>query len=154
MNDEDFYISLKNLYKELKVKGGVAFLSNEFFNEKKKMLILLNECGGKCLQYASNELKKDRDIVLEAIKRDGTSLMFANPKFQNDEEIVKIAIEKDGRALAFVNDKFKDNKEIVLKAVKNDALALSFVSKELKNAPTGNPIKIPIVVKIKVSLFT
>lgn len=46
--------------------------------------------GGHALQYASEELKSDREVVLEAVEQSGYALEFASKKLQKDKEILKL----------------------------------------------------------------
>ena len=48
--------------------------------------------SGIALQYASNELKADREVVLEAIKEDVLSLQYASNKLPNKESIILLSI--------------------------------------------------------------
>ena len=40
------------------------------------------------LQYADDSLKKDRDIVFEAVKQNGLSLQYADDALKKDSDIV------------------------------------------------------------------
>jgi len=40
------------------------------------------------LEYASEKLKDDKEIVLEAVKQDGLALQFISEKLKDDKEIV------------------------------------------------------------------
>lgn len=46
---------------------------------------------GNALQYASNELKDDRDVVLAAVKNDGLALEHASDVLKADKEVVLAA---------------------------------------------------------------
>jgi len=48
------------------------------------------------LEYASEKLKDDKEIVLEAVKQDGLALEYASEKLKDDKEIVLEAIKKFG----------------------------------------------------------
>jgi hypothetical protein len=48
--------------------------------------------GGRALQYASNELKGDRDIVL-AVQENGHTLQYASEELRDDHDIMLAANE-------------------------------------------------------------
>ncbi len=45
------------------------------------------------LEYASNELKNSKDIVLESVKKNGRALQFASNKLKNSKDIVLEALK-------------------------------------------------------------
>jgi hypothetical protein len=61
------------------------------------------------LQYASDKLKDDKEIVLAAVKQNGMALEYASKLMQGDKEIVKFAVAKDKRASQFATNDFKVN---------------------------------------------
>ena len=44
--------------------------------------------NGYALDYASDALKDDHEIVLEAVKQDGNALKYASVALQNDHEFI------------------------------------------------------------------
>ena len=46
---------------------------------------------GFYLQYASEALKGDRDVVMEAVKNDGNSLQYASEELRVDPDLLAIA---------------------------------------------------------------
>jgi len=88
--------------------------------------------NGYSLEYASDRLKNDREIVLEAIKTDFWALKYASDTLKNDKEIVLEAI-KNGNSLQYASNTLKNDKEIVLEAIKNNGYFLEYASDTLKN---------------------
>lgn len=84
------------------------------------------------LLYADPELKKDKEVVLAAIRTDWYSLKFADPELQKDKEVVLAAIRLHGCALAFAAPELKKDKEIVIAAVGYDARAIHFTHPDLR----------------------
>ena len=72
------------------------------------------------LRYGPEVLKKDKEVILTAVKQNGLSLFFANQELKNDKEVVLTAIEQNGLALQHASEELKNNKEVVLTAVKNN----------------------------------
>ena len=50
------------------------------------------ELNGSLLERASDELKKDRNIVLVAVQHDGCGLEFASGELKNDFSVVLAAV--------------------------------------------------------------
>jgi hypothetical protein len=64
------------------------------------------------LQYASAELKGDREIVKEAVKQNGFALEYASAELHGDREIVVEAVKQDGtNSSAAVHDLVTASKE-------------------------------------------
>ena len=89
--------------------------------------------NGFALQYADGELKKDREIVLEAVKENGLALQYADEELKNDREFVLEAVKQNGLALKYVKEELRKDWEIVLEAVKQNGLALKYAKEELRN---------------------
>ena len=49
--------------------------------------------------YASEELKADKQVVLEAVKQHGDALRFASEELKADKEVVVEAMKQNWRAL-------------------------------------------------------
>ena len=44
--------------------------------------------GGDLLQDVSDDLKDEKEIVLLAVKQDGWTLQFASDRLKNDDEVI------------------------------------------------------------------
>merc|ERR1712185_885967 len=88
--------------------------------------------NGRALEYASAELKGDREIVLESVKQHGLALQYASAELKGDREIVMAAVKQNGLALMHASAELKGDREIVMEAVKQDGCALEYASAELK----------------------
>eukprot|EP00971_Amphidinium_carterae_P025548 503982-Amphidinium_carterae.1 len=53
------------------------------------------------LQYAAEEYKGDREIVLAAVQKDGRALEHAAEECKRNREIVLAAVQQDGTALRY-----------------------------------------------------
>lgn len=95
------------------------------------------------LRYASEELKKDRDVQ-EAIRQyliDRCDKKFITPddlhyvgaELQNDKELVLYLAAQNGCVLKYASAELQNDKEVALVAVKKSGRALRYVSDELKN---------------------
>ena len=50
------------------------------------------------------ELKRDREVVIEAVTQHGRALRFASEELKGDREVVIEAVTQHGRALRFASD--------------------------------------------------
>lgn len=71
---------------------------------------------GKDLKYTSEKLRNDKDIVLEAVKQDGTVLQFASEKLCNDKDVVWEAVKQDASTLRFASEELRIDKDIQIAA--------------------------------------
>jgi hypothetical protein len=78
-------------------KHGLA-LSNipEFWNDRDIVLAAVrNDRGGyRCvLQFASDHLKNDRKIVLEAVRYNSEAFAYASERLRRDKEVIQVALK-------------------------------------------------------------
>ncbi len=78
-------------------------------------------------------LKGNQDIILEAVRQDGTALRFASDELKQDREIVLAAAGQDGTSIRFASDELRKDPEIALAAVTQDGFAIKYVQGELRN---------------------
>eukprot|EP00746_Dinoflagellata_sp_MGD_P168013 gnl/MRDRNA2_/MRDRNA2_99083_c0_seq1.p1 gnl/MRDRNA2_/MRDRNA2_99083_c0~~gnl/MRDRNA2_/MRDRNA2_99083_c0_seq1.p1 ORF type:complete len:584 (-),score=93.39 gnl/MRDRNA2_/MRDRNA2_99083_c0_seq1:59-1810(-) len=83
-------------------------------------------------KYISEELKDDREVVMEAVSRNGAALTYASEALKDDREVVQNAILSNSWALADASDKLKNDKKLVMQAVRLDGLSLAFASRPLR----------------------
>ena len=70
------------------------------------MLQSLN-CIGSSLEYASDELKNDREFILEAVAKSGYALKYASDEFRADREVVMTAAAQDRDELQYASDELR-----------------------------------------------
>ena len=79
---------------------------------------------------------EERNNILEPLKRpsswDGWELKDASENLKRDNEIVMAAVKTNGKALKFASEDLLRNREIVMTAVKQDGSAIQFASDYLK----------------------
>ena len=80
---------------------------------------------GWALQYATEELRGDREIVMAAVTQNGWALQFATEALRGDREIVMAAVTQNWRALRHATEELRGDNEIMEVALRDsDALAL------------------------------
>ncbi|MFZ2719188.1 MAG: DUF4116 domain-containing protein [Candidatus Absconditicoccaceae bacterium] len=85
------------------------------------------------LEYASDKLKDDENIVLSAVKKNGYNIKYASEKLKDNKEMVLAAINENPHALEYVSDRLKDDENIVLQAIVSNGYAFKHASEKLKN---------------------
>ena len=63
--------------------------------------------------YNHDELKKDRKILLEAVKRNGLVLEHASDELKGDWETVLAVIEDHWASVYFASDEIKNDREMI-----------------------------------------
>ena len=86
--------------------------------------------NGHAIEYASVELKTDKEVVLAAVQQTGWALEYASAELQADKEAVLAAVQQNGLVLACAE--LKADKEVVLAAVQQNGWALRYASVERK----------------------
>ena len=78
---------------------------------------------------------KDKDFVLEQVKKNGLAFYYASKEFKNDKEIVLAAVKKNGDAIRYASKELINNTEILLEAIKQDPFILgeSYIEQTLKD---------------------
>ena len=83
---------------------------------------------GWALVYASEGLRGDREIVMQAIAQSGRALQFASEELRGDPEIVMQAIAQRWEALQFASEELRGDRKIVMQAIVQSGWALEFRS--------------------------
>eukprot|EP00971_Amphidinium_carterae_P192168 3812887-Amphidinium_carterae.1 len=87
---------------------------------------------GCALQYAAEELQGDRDLVREAVRADGFTLKYATEEFRGDRDLVMEAVRQNGFALELAATELCTERDVVLQAVAQNGEALRFAPKQLR----------------------
>ena len=57
--------------------------------------------------------------VLEAVRKSGLDLQYASDELRNDKDVVVAAIQQNGYALEYASAELKNDRQIVIKAIMN-----------------------------------
>ena len=86
--DEDLFEDTEFVKKVLLENGmALEFMPQEIQNNKELVIIALNNSAGFALKFASEELKADKEVVKESIKKWKSPLKYASKELQ--QEITK-----------------------------------------------------------------
>ena len=72
---------------------------------------------GAALEYAAEELKADREIVMTAVSEDGWALEFVAEALRGDREIVMTAVSENGSALEYATKDLKEDEGMLQHAL-------------------------------------
>lgn len=67
----------------------------------------------KTLKFLSEEVWINKELVLEAVKKDGMLLRYASKALQNDKEVAIQALMEDGYTIKFVSQELKNDPDIL-----------------------------------------
>ena len=89
--------------------------------------------GSWQLKEYPDELRRNKQIVLEILKKNGSELIYVSEELRSDKEVVLEAVKQNGRTLYNASNDLKSDKEVVLVSVRNDAIFLNYASESLKS---------------------
>ena len=88
--------------------------------------------NGSALEYVSIDLQNDKEIVLECIRQNEYALEYAGINLHNNKEFILESINA-GCAISYVKDIFRNDKEVMLAAVKKSGRSLYYASTKLQD---------------------
>lgn len=105
----------------------------KILTDKKEIISEIKTGTVSLLDYASQEIKADKEVILEAVKHYGWALSYGSDELKADKEVVSEAVSQYGRALQYASDELRNDRKIVLKAIENNGIAFMYISEEFKN---------------------
>ena len=76
---------------------------------KAEVMEAVKQDGSIALSYASEELKGDRDFILEAVQQDWRALKYASKELTNDTDVVKAALSQSWDAVNYASRRIQRN---------------------------------------------
>ena len=70
----------------------------------REIMVKVVSQNGDALQYASEALKKEHDVVMAAVLNKWQALLLANTVMRGDRDIVLKAVSQNGDALGFATE--------------------------------------------------
>ena len=109
----------------------------EFVSERLKhsdsfMRDVVERGNSLALEYASAELRSDRELVLAAVAKFGWALLYASKQLRSDKQVVLAAVAEQARAIEYACESLRDDKEFMLTAVAKCGLSLSYASEAIR----------------------
>lgn len=82
------------------------------------------------LKYATEDFRQDKTVVLAAIERDGRALRYAHANLRLDKEVVLAAVRQNGSALPYAEGHLRQDRDVVLAAVQSRGFMLCYAAEE------------------------
>ena len=126
-NDRNFILSA------VKLKGhALVHVLPKFQNDKEIVLTAVENGNFNTFKYASDELKNDKDFVLQVLKISPYSFQYVSDKLKEDKAVIKQALTLEGRNLQFLPENLRDDTNLASMAVKQNVDAFQYASKRLR----------------------
>lgn len=90
--------------------------------------------SGKMLEHASDNLRSDRGVVLCAVKNHGCALKYASKDLQNNKEVCVCALKQDKKAFTYISSNLRGDKEVILTALGLNDYAREYEKKDWCNS--------------------
>jgi hypothetical protein len=88
---------------------------------------------GVSLCDVSNEFRSNRDIVMQAVIRNGYELQYASSELRNTRAVVAAAVRQNGESIIYASETLREDYDFALLAVKTDGLCIQYMSQELQS---------------------
>ncbi|WP_448216750.1 DUF4116 domain-containing protein [Endozoicomonas sp. 2B-B] len=85
------------------------------------------------LEYASQRVRDDRELVLATVKVHPGDLTYASEELRNDKEIVMSVVTQSGIGLAYAGEEMRDDDEVVMTAFASHPKAFRFASWRIRS---------------------
>lgn len=86
------------------------------------------------IRFAGNNIKDSDSIMIDLVSRNGLLLEYASPRIRKQKAICMSAVINDGRAIYYVDDTLKGDRDIVLSSIRqNGSLILMAPKKYLSD---------------------
>ncbi|WP_257265713.1 DUF4116 domain-containing protein, partial [Endozoicomonas sp. ONNA2] len=120
----------KEKVRNILLKEGLQYASQLIRNNKDLVLptIAIHPNDLKCV---SRELKNDKDVVMSAVTQQGIQLQYASPEFQDNDEIVMAAIKQRSSALKYASERIRSDKNVIQIVIADSIFSLNYASKTL-----------------------
>nr|WP_306674589.1 DUF4116 domain-containing protein [Endozoicomonas sp. ISHI1] len=122
----------KEKLKNVLLKHGLKYASQRVRNDRELVLEAIAK-HPLDLQYASEEMKRDKEVVLAAVNRNGYCMGHASPKLQDDYEFVMTAVEKSPEALRYASERIRRDKNIINSVIAHSIKFLMDASETVLN---------------------
>ena len=113
-------------------------IPKEFWSDKDFVLKAVKKKGSS-IDYADASLKNDKEIVISAIRQDSFAIDYIGDDIKKDKDVLlEIIAQKGADSIKLIDEKYKSDKEVILKLLhcKKDTLLLS-----LDGEKESDPIK-------------
>ena len=106
--------------------------SEELKNDKDLVLQLL-KVNGNNLKLATDEFKDDKKLVLAAIKSKKESFQYASSRLRDNTSLVNYILKFSPRQIKHAGRRFKEDKALVSKLLKDSPVIFQYIHEDLRN---------------------
>jgi len=110
-------------------------ISDILKNDREIFTFVAKSTNSGYIKYASEEIRSDKKIALQAICSWWYVLECLSDDLKNDKEIVVKAIDKNPFSFKFVSDLLKWDKSLALYAINKNRKNIEYISDKLKDDP-------------------
>ncbi|EFC43556.1 predicted protein [Naegleria gruberi] len=97
----------------------LTYVPNEFVVDKEILIEAANHKQNQSFLYlASDNLKSDREFVLEIVKKQGLALQYVHPSLQSDKVIVKEALASIEESFMYASSALREDTGFIVELVK------------------------------------
>lgn len=111
-------------------KLGVAPLATR--SDKELVIEVVRDSWGMALCHASETLRGDRDVVLEAVRLRGETLRFASDDVKGNREVVGEAVRESWHAFQYASEALRGDPDIALEAMTQSMEVLEYATQALR----------------------
>jgi hypothetical protein len=111
----------------------LEFFSEELKQDEQIVLAAAKNSGNAALEFGSEKFKKNKNILTEVVKNSHNALSFLAENEKNDKKLVITAVDHNGYALQYASEQLRNDKDVVIAAVRNYGNALEYASEQLQN---------------------
>jgi hypothetical protein len=111
----------------------LEFFSEELKQDEQIVLAAAKNSGNAALEFGAEKFKKNKNILTEVVKNSHNALSFLAENEKNDKKLVITAVDHNGYALQYASEQLRNDKDVVIAAVRNYGNALEYASEQLQN---------------------
>lgn len=100
--------------------------------DKEVILELAKFNGWVTLQEIAVNFRSDKDVVLACARQNINALQFASPEILKDKDFVLELIKIDGMAIGYIGKEFSEDEEIASAAVSNNPQSIMYLKGRLR----------------------
>jgi hypothetical protein len=139
MDCEQNIILLNEIYED---EGAMRYISDELRDNKEFMLEAI-KINIMALQYASERIKNDKDFIINAIYQDCDAFVIASNELRGNEEVALVAANEHIHMIKFASDKLRDDEQFLckihnIKTIKHKSRLFFYLSKRIQNEIENN----------------
>ena len=132
-NDKTFWLSV------LKLDNDGIYITDFLEEAGKEVLNDIDvakaaiEKNGITIKFFDTSIKKNKQLALEAIKRNGSAIGYVDPSLglSDDINVVKMAIDSNPYSIRYASDRLKKNEDVALYAIKTNCSAIDVLHSSL-----------------------